>query len=125
MKKKAIIIALTILFLLSSCKPTPDTPPVIGKDQGDMIKAAQATAEADGQNADEPALTPEYPERFIASLTSPGGKLCIEADAELIVPKKALSVWRHDLKPSLYRGGGQAAGRGVVRKGLSGYNRVA
>ena len=99
--KRVLILALSLLCLLTACQPTPEKPFVIQNDQEKMLETAQRTAapKPDTTAAEQPNTVDFYdrlgaPRTFQKKLSGTGGRLQVEADAEVILPDAELPIVR-------------------------------
>ena len=103
--KKAIVVCLNLLLLLTACQPTPEVDAVRQKNQSEMIEMAQSTPETvpeprepvqvlvEAQAPDFRALY-NIPEHLTHELTGADGKLIVHIDADVKVPQRAMPIVR-------------------------------
>ena len=103
--KKAIVVCLNLLLLLTACQPTPEVDAVRQKNQSEMIEMAQSTPETvpeprepvqvlvEAQAPDFRALY-DIPEHLTHELTGADGKLIVHIDADVKVTQAAMPIVR-------------------------------
>ena len=90
-KGRAVALMLAVVMLVAcfttACQPTPEEQIIIGKDQDEMLAAAQATPEAEGD--DTPAFSladMAVPDTYIFNTTGADGNLTVAVDAPVRLP---------------------------------------
>ena len=103
--RKAVIICLNLLLLLSACQPTPEVDAVRQKNQSEMIEMAQASpAAAPNQNevvhVQVETVAPDFralydiPEHLMKEIVGADGRLVVHIDADVQVPDRPMPIVR-------------------------------
>ena len=103
--RKAVILCLNLLLLLSACQPTPEVDAVRQKNQSEMIEMAQASpVTAPKQNevvhVQVEAVDPDFralydiPEHLMKEIVGADGRLIVHIDADVKVPDRPMPIVR-------------------------------
>jgi hypothetical protein len=93
----AILLSAAIIFTLTACQKTPETPIVQEKNVDRLIEKAGGEQASEGNNELTQIDLAEklgVPERYVSQRTYPSEKLTLNADAEITLPNYAMPVVR-------------------------------